>query len=219
MGLLINNIGWKLFALTLAIGLWIAFVGETESAASVSVPVEYRNLPLGLEISNDLPDHLSLKVRGPAARISTTEIAQAAVILDLSSIDKPGEQTFTLDQASVKLPTGLALTRAVPSQIRVEVEKREWRDVPVDVHLAAPPPKGYRVVSQSVDPPKLRVLGPQTRVERLAAVETDAIDLSETYSSAEFRVSAYVADPQLRFESPPSVAVRITIEKIQEQSH
>jgi len=219
MRLLTRNLGWKIFSLALAIGLWFAFVGETETAASVAVPVEYRNLPQGMDISNDLPDHLYLKVRGPAARVSTNEISQASVVLDLSSIERPGEQTFTLDQNSVKLPTGLSLTRAVPSQIRVKVENRDSRQVPVEIRFAGPPPQGYRVASQSVYPPKLLVLGPRSHMERLTAVETDAIDLSRTVGTAEFRVSAYVRNPQLRFDGPPVVAVRITLEKIAEQNH
>jgi YbbR domain-containing protein len=213
---LTKNIGWKIFSLALAIGLWFAFVGESETAASVAVPVEYRNLPQGMDISNDLPDHLYLKVRGPAARVSTSEMSQAAVVLDLSSIDRPGEQTFTLDQSSVKLPTGLQLTRAVPSQIRVQVELRDSLEAPVEVRFAGPPPPGYRVASQSVIPLKLKVLGPRTHVHRLTAVQTDAIDLSGTVGTAEFRVSTYVPDPQLRFEGSPMVAVRVTLEKIPE---
>ncbi len=219
MRLLTKNIGWKIFSLALAVGLWFAFVGEMETAASVAVPVEYRNLPRGMDISNDLPDHLYLKIRGPAARVSTSEISQAAVVLDLSSIDRPGEQTFTLDQNSVKLPTGLTLTRAVPSQIRIQVENRDSRQVPVEIRFAGPPPQGYRVASQSADPPKLLVLGPRTHMERLTAVQTDGIDLSRTVGTAEFRVSAYVADPQLRFEGSPLVAVRVTLEKIPENNH
>jgi YbbR domain-containing protein len=219
MALFTKNIGWKLFSVALAVVLWFAFVGETETAASVAVPVEYRNLPKGLEISNDLPDHLSLKIRGPAARVSTTEISQAAVVLDLASINKAGEQTFTLDQNTVKLPTGLMLTRAVPSQIRVQVERRDSREVPVEVRVAGPPPEGYRVAKQSVEPPTLKVTGPQTHVERLSAVETDAIDASGTVGTTEFHVSAYVRDPQLRFETSPIVAVRITLEKIPGQNH
>src|SRR5258708_25990647 len=160
-----NRVG-KIFSLALAVGLWFAFVGETETAASVAVPVEYRNLPQGMDISNDLPDHLYLKVRGPAARVSTSEISQAAVVLDLSSIDRPGEQTFTLDQNSVKLPTGLTLTRSVPSQIRIQVENRDSRQVPVAIRFAGPPPQGYRVVSQSVYPPKLPVVRPRTHMDQ-----------------------------------------------------
>jgi YbbR domain-containing protein len=218
MRLLTKNIWWKIFSLALAIGLWFAFVGEMETAASVAVPVEYRNLPQGMDISNDLPDHLYLKVRGPAARIGTSEISQAAVVLDLSSIDRPGEQTFTLDQTTVKLPTGLALTRVVPSQIRIQVENRDSREVPVEIRFAGPPPLGYRVASQSVYPSKLLVRGPRSHMERLTAVQTDAIDLSGTVGTAEFRVSAYVPDPQLRFDGSPMVAVRVKLEKIPEQN-
>jgi hypothetical protein len=45
-------------------------------------------------------------------------------------------------------------------------------------------------------------------------VPTDAIDLSDTVSSGEFRVSAYVSDSQVRFDGSPTVVVRVMLEKI-----
>ncbi len=209
-----TNPAWKLFSLLLSILLWFAFVAESETALSIAVPVEYRNLPRDLEISTEVADRLYLKVRGPSARMRSSDLAQAAVVLNLASIVRPGEHTFTLDQATVNLPAGIVLTRAVPSQIRLRFERRLIRSVGVEPRFEGPPPQGYRMASVETLPKTLQIAGPESRVQLVASVPTDSIDLSETVSSGEFRVSAYVSDSQIRFEGAPTVVVRVMLEKI-----
>jgi hypothetical protein len=46
-------------------------------------------------------------------------------------------------------------------------------------------------------------------------VATDAIDLSSTIGTKEFRVPVFINDPQLRFQlSSPVVVVRVSLEKM-----
>jgi YbbR domain-containing protein len=214
MRFLTTNFGWKLFSLLLSVALWFTFVAESETATSITVPIAFLNLPRDLDISSDVPDRLNLKVRGPSARMKSAELMQSSVVLNLAAVARPGEQTFTLDQSTVDLPTGVVLTRAVPSQIKLKFEKRASRDVPVEIRFAGPPPKGYRVISQTVSPLQVQITGPQSRVQQLASVQTDPIDLADTVSNGEFRVSTFIPDPQLRFESSPIVTVRVMLEKI-----
>lgn len=214
MRFLKTNVSWKLLSLLLSIVLWFAFVAESETAMSIAVPVELRNMPRDLEITTEVADRLYLKVRGPSARMRLSDLAQASVVLNLAPVVRPGEHTFTLDQSTVNLPAGVVLTRAVPSQIRLRFENRLRRSVPVEPRFDGPPPQGYRVARMETSPQTLSIAGPESRVQLVSAVPTDAIDLSGTVSSGEFRVSAYVSDSQVRFEGSPTVAVRVILEKI-----
>ncbi|MEO8127674.1 MAG: CdaR family protein [Bryobacteraceae bacterium] len=211
---LTTNLGWKLFSLLLSVLLWFAFVAESETAASIAVPVEFRNMPRDLEITTEVADKLYLNVRGPSARMRPSDLAQASVVLNLGLVDRPGERTFTLDQTTVNLPLGISLTRVVPSQIRLRFEKRLRRLVPVEARFEGPPPQGYRVATMDITPPKLSIAGPESRVDLVSSVATDPIDLTGTVGSSEFRVSAYVSDAQVRFEGSPAVVVRVILEKI-----
>jgi YbbR domain-containing protein len=212
--ILTDNFGWKLLSLMISFGLWLIFVGETEMGASVSVPVHYLNLPKNMEITSEPVDHLYLKVRGPSRRITSSTMAEAAVVLDLGNISKPGEQTFNLGASNVELPAGISLVQAIPSQIQLKFEPYASAEVPVQARFAGAPPAGYRVVGQNISPPTIRISGPQSKVSRIASVVTDLIDLKSTYSTTEFRVSANIPDPQLRIESSPNIEVRVSIEKI-----
>jgi hypothetical protein len=211
----IENPGWKLLALGISAFLWYAFVGETELAASLPAAVQFKNVPQDLEVSSDIFDRIFLRLKGPATRLNAGSLRDITVVLDLSQVHGPGERTYTLTADNLQLPAGVEVSRIVPSQLRLRFDTRITRDVPVEVRFAGTPPVGYRITGQEASPEKIRVTGPQSRVERMHSVHTDAIDLSSTVSNAEFRVPAFVPDPQVRFDGdPPTITVRVFIEKI-----
>jgi hypothetical protein len=136
-----------------------------------------------------------------------------AVLLDLSDVKGPGERTFTLSDADFHLPQGVTFLRSVPSQLRVRFARLLSREVPVNIRIYAPPPPGYRLVSQQAVPDKLRIAGPEGRVTAVAAAETDAIDLSGITANREIKTNAFISDPQVRFEVSPVVTVKVVVEK------
>jgi YbbR domain-containing protein len=103
--------------------------------------------------------------------------------------------------------------RSVPSQLRVRFARLLSREVPVNIRIYAPPPAGYRLVSQQAVPDKLRIAGPEGRVTAVSAAETDAIDLSGITGNTEIKANAFISDPQVRFEVSPVVTVKVIVEK------
>lgn len=213
--LLTENLAWKAAAILIATALWYGFVGETELATSAAVAVQFKNIRPDLEITSDMIDRVFLRLRGPATRLTPGNLAGIVVEFDVDQIETPGERTFTLGPENLKLPAGVHAVRVVPSQVRLIFERRASRDVPVEARYSGPPPKGYRVIGQHIWPQRVRIVGPESRVSQVESAQTDAIDLSRTFGNAEFRVPAYMADPNLRFEGdPPMVSVRVLMEKI-----
>ncbi|MBI4873048.1 MAG: YbbR-like domain-containing protein [Acidobacteria bacterium] len=210
---LTHNFGWKLLSLAIAILFWGATAGGPDLATSVSAPVQYRNIPPDLEMASDVQERVHLEIRGPASRLSSTDLANIAVVLDLASVLRPGERTFTIEPWTLNLPPGVTLSRAVPAQLRFRFESRITREVPVRVRYSAPPPPGYRIVRQEVTPPAMRVIGPESRAHLVEAVQTDPLDLSGVVGESVFEIPAYIPDPQVRFAVSPMVKVRVTLER------
>jgi hypothetical protein len=213
MRLITRNFGWKVGSLALSVLLWFAILGEPELVTTHTAPILYKGLPQGLLIGIDALDQVRVELRGPSGKLSPDRLAEIAVLLDLSGVKGPGERTFTLADGDFHLPQGVTFLRAVPSQLRVRFSMLMSREVPVDIRIYAPPPAGYRIVSQVATPDKLRIAGPQGRVSSVTNAETDAIDLSGFTASTEIKVNAFISDPQVRFEGSPVVTVKLTIEK------
>jgi YbbR domain-containing protein len=213
--LLTENIVWKLGAFIIACGFWYSFVGETELATSIPVAIQIKNVPPDLDLTSEQLDHIYVRLRGPATRLNAGNLTNVIVVFDLSQIHTEGEHTFTLDSSNLRLPAGVHVSRVVPSQVRLTFDNRISREVPVEVRYAGPPPRGYRISQQEVSPQQVRVTGPEARVDHMQSAQTDAIDLSSTVSSTEFRVPAYIPDPHVRFDGkPPIISIRVSMEKI-----
>lgn len=211
-GLLTRNIGLKVLALAASILLWKSVASDPELASFVSVPVQYRSLPDDLEISSDVFESVYVEVRGPSEELRTYRERNPSVVLDMSHV-RAGERTFTVDEDNLRLRRGLRLVRAIPAQLRFQFEPRATREVPVEVRFVKSPPQGYGIASYTVDPPRLLIVGPESRVARVRQLTTDPVDLSAVVGPAEFRVSAFVSDALVRFSKSPQVTVRVIIKK------
>jgi YbbR domain-containing protein len=210
---LTRNFVWKLVSLALSAVLWFAIVGEPELVTTHAAPILYRNLPKDLLIGSDALDAVRVELRGPTGRLTSATLSDLAILLDLSNASGPGERTFTLADADLHLPEGVAFVRAIPSQLRVRFARRKSKEVPVELRFTSAPPSGYAVVREEVTPRTIRIAGPEARIDAMESAQTDAIDLSGVTATREFHVNTFVADPQLWLESSPVVQVRLTIER------
>jgi YbbR domain-containing protein len=212
--LVFKDFGWKVLSLAIAVLLWAVVASEPELSTFVSVPVEYKSLPEGMEISSDVVESVYLELHGPSGRLrgGNGEERRYAVVLDMSSV-RAGERTFTIGEDDVRLPRGIRLVRAIPSQLRFDFERRQYRSVPVEVRFAKQPQPGYEVAFCEVTPSTLQIVGPESRVNRTRHVATDPIDVSNAVGTAEFRVNAFVDDPHIRFTHPPQVKVKVHIKR------
>lgn len=211
---LVENTGWKLLSLLIAIVLWALVASEPEMAAFATAPVEYKNLPDDLEISSEPATEVSLELRGSSGELRALSDGglRPAVILDMSGV-RPGEHTFAINSGSVKLARGLRLIRAIPSEVRLDFEWRVVKNVRVMPRFTGEGANGYVVANWSVGPPELQISGPEDHVARIREVVTDPIDVSNVLGTSEFRVNAYVGDPYVRFHTSPQVAVSVTMKK------
>jgi YbbR domain-containing protein len=209
-----HNFGWKLLSLAMAVILWVLVASEPELSTFTSVQLEYKNLPDDLEISSEPVPTVSLELRGSSGVLSalTDRGTRPAVILDMSNVFI-GERTFTVDSGSVKLPHGVRLVRAQPSQVRFNFERRMTRRVPVVVQFDGDGADGYIVADKQVEPATLTVVGPASHVARVTAANTDPVDVSGVVGTSQFRSNAYVNDPYVRFQSSPRVTVTVTMRK------
>lgn len=205
--LLLRNLGWKVLSLAIAAVLWYAVVGEPKYEASVSAPLLLAGKPADLEISSERPERVTLELVGPPSLLDQEHLSAVAAVLNLAAVAQPGEYTFTITPANVKLPRGLTLVRAVPSQIRIYFERRIAASLPVRARFANNGAGGYVLRNHRIFPDRLVVVGPESHVRRAVAAETDVIDLSGVTGERAFKVNVFVDDPQLRFETPPQVTV------------
>ena len=214
-GLVVGNLGWKLLSLAIAFTIWALVATEPEINTVTPVQLEYRNVPGDLEISSEPVSTVRLELRGPSGALrdlGANGVARPSIVLDMGSV-QPGQRTFTIGDGAVKLPRGVRLARAIPSEVRFEFERRATRSVPVSVRFTGQGDNGYVVARYDVSPKLARIVGPGSHVNRIVAATTDPVDVSAVVGSSEFRVNAFVNDDFVRFQSPSLVTVTVTMKK------
>ena len=184
------------FSVLSAIGLWLFVnVGQKPAELPLKVPLELRNLAGDLMVANSELEAIEVRVSGPPALLSTLSPEQFKVVLDLDGA-RPGTSTFRLGADYFNPPRGIRIARISPSVVNLKLEAIAERVLPVAPRLEGDPLQGYEVTGIEVSPEKVKVRGPAPEVEKMAAVETEPIDLTGASGQK-------VRDVRLRMEGKP----------------
>ena len=120
---LFADVKLKSIALAIAALIWgLVFMGGS-SVRTFVVPIEFEDVPRGLEVSDSSSDVLSVQLRGATRLFSTLEQSQLVVTVDLNGMHQ-GVYSILVGEANLHLPPGIFLERALPATIRVRLEPR-----------------------------------------------------------------------------------------------
>lgn len=204
-----SNIGLKVLALIIALGLWLA--GHRDIERAIEVPVELRNVPADLMVTDNRVDYVVLRLMGPRTLVSTLDSDELKLSVDLKGA-RPGSASYPLGPHSFNIPRGVTVARITPPVIPLRLEPVMKRVLPVNVRISGKPPAGYRISETKVEPDTISVQGPADDVKRLASVDTIPIDVNETGGVLK-RTVRLSADGKPFSFSPDQVEVSITVDE------
>jgi len=199
-----EHFGWKVLSLATALVIWALVASEPEMATFTAVRLEYSHLPEDLEIASEPVGTVVLELKGPSGELRrVTDTLHPEVVLDVTGVG-PGMRTYAIGDGNVRLPRGVRLVRAIPSEVHLQFDTHLDRTVPVLVRWVGEPAAKYRVT-----PPAIGIQGPRSRVQRVTVAVTDPVDLSGVTDAAEVKVNVALDDPYVRFRGPSQVAVEV----------
>lgn len=207
-----HNLGLKILSLLIAVILWAAVTRDPMAEVALNVPIEFHHVPENLEISSEVIPQAQIRIRGPARVVR--ELAQTDVhpVIDLEGVT-PGEKTFDLTTKQIHLPREAEVVQVVPTQLRVSFDRRMTREVEVKPRVTGTFASGYRILSATVDPNRIAIVGPERRVNLIEDAVTDPVDATGVLGTATFSTNVFIADPLVRPVKPGLVRVTVTTEK------
>ena len=211
-GIASRNVVLKAVALALAVAAWWFVAGESKVLVGFSIPLEIRNVPAGMTMTNKPEREVEVRLSGPASLLSGMRPSEISVGVDLSAA-RAGRQYFTLDDRTVKVPPGVKLQRIFPPSIEVTLERTERRRVPVSVRIGGGVAVRRRVAKVEVDPATVEVEALPEEFARMPVVQTEEIvpDRTDVAYSADARVEP--REPHARIVGNPNVRVKIQFRK------
>ena len=174
---LFKNFSLKIASLLLAIILWIIASSRGQSEIFIDVPLEFTNMPSGLEMIHSTNKTISLNIKGPEKYINHIKPADIRATIDLSNTKK-GESTYYVTKDNIQLPRSITLLNISPSSVTVTTEKTVTKTVRVIPVITGKPELGYTLQATAVVPKDIEIEGIQSEVRKIRDVKTESLDIT-----------------------------------------
>jgi len=198
-------------AVTIAVLLWLTVAGEPVVERGLEVPLEFENMPANIGIAGDLPDSVSVRVRGSARVVRRLVEEEIVAVLDLGG-ERPGRRLFDMFAGRVEVPSGIEVTSVVPATLTLTLERHGVpRTVPIVPDIEGQPAAGLTVGRITTDPPSVAVSGPETALADLREALTEPVSIAGVTRNVETEVTVGIADPTLRLVEPVSARVLVEL--------
>jgi YbbR domain-containing protein len=186
-GAFVDNAALKFVALVLALTVFILVHSDERAVAGATVKVNYLLPPDRVLVSEPVKE-VSITVEGSRRRLKRFhEHKLDEIEIDLRNMTDGGEVFIESNMIS-GLPDGIDLISITPPSVKVELDQRQVKEVPVVVETIGTPGRGYVVKSVTTSPAKVRVSGGSSRVAGLESITASQVRLDGR--SASFRTEA-----------------------------
>ncbi len=218
-GILSRNLRLKLVCIGLSGVVWAGVVyaanpPETR-VISVHVPQDAASLPARYLLVHAIPD-VQVLISGTRENLEAFDSRSLVVKVDYAAIHGTGRLTLpvivTVTDPNVELG-------GAPTDIVAEVDTLDSLDIPVNLVVNPPPPMGYIVSGQSLDPQKVTITGPHNRLSSVRA--SIQLDLSNQKTNLDAFVPVRLQDTKTNATignlgvTPPTVRVILTIAPVE----
>jgi YbbR domain-containing protein len=210
--LLRRNLWLKTIALGLAVALWWFVAGESKVQVGFIVPLEIRNIPSGLTITNKVDRQVEVRLAGPPSLLGTLKPSDINAAIDLTG-SKPGKHVIPVDDRSIRVPPGIKVQRIYPDTVEVSLERLERRSLPVVARFVGGAEARRRISKIEIVPSSLDVEAlPEDflRLKSLSAIVVIPETGSENFTE---NVRVELREGHARIVGDPIVRVTILFRK------
>lgn len=186
-----SKIAMMLLSFVIAFGLWlyvITVVSPGSETTIYDVPVVMQGQTVleekNLMITDVADTTVDLRLAGNRSDLNKLDKSNITVTLDLTRIYDPGVQNMGYNVAFPgDIPNNAVTTQSKdPDYIRLTVERRIEKEVPINVVFTGATPEGFVKEKEELDYESITISGPKTAVDKItqAVVQVDLSDKTET---------------------------------------
>ena len=166
------------FCVFAACVLWFAFSMQETYTQVIELPTEVQNLPADQALVVELPTSVRVQVEGEGVQILRLYYNPPTIPIDASGGD------VDLFLIAPEIVNNVSLQTVTPRQIRVPLEDRVTKTVPVVPNVTVQYAPGHQMVGpMSVYPDSIRISGAQSIVAGIQEWQTEARNLGSLADS------------------------------------
>jgi hypothetical protein len=205
-----RHLGLKFLSIALAVLIWLLVADQRAVERTVRAPLEFHNVPEGLELVNDPPETVEVRVRGTSSVLARLLPSEVVGVLNLAPA-RPGTRLFHLLTDEVRVPYGVQVAQVTPATIPLSFERSGSRIVPVVPAVEGDPAPGYVAGRITSVPAVVEVVGPVSLLGDLKTATTEPVSIDRAARPVTDTVTVGVANDNLRLREPISAVVTVEI--------
>jgi YbbR domain-containing protein len=205
-----RHFGLKLLSLALALMLWMVVSGEEMVERGLRIPLELQQFPIGLELHDDAPSTIDVRVRGASGALSRISPGDIVAVVDLRGA-RAGRRLFHLTPEQVHAPFGVEVVQVTPPTVALQFEPSASREVPIAPQIEGTPSPGYVVGKVSSDPATVEMVGAESAVKRVREAITEPVSVEGARAPVHETVTVGFLDPAVRLKAPRAAVVTVEV--------
>ncbi len=211
LALLRSNWLLKILATVIAVLLWFVIVGPKSAEVGMSVPIQYTNLPVGMEIAGKWTDRIDVRVRGSEKGIATLRPGSIRAVVDLGNV-VTGLNFFRITAKNLQVPPGIRIAQIRPSDLHLNVEAASVKKVNVVPTIVGALPENTKI---SVTPSEVRIRASRKELRKVKSATTDPVKMADLLAKGKAAAPVLVKPDGLEIDSiePQQVMVNVEIPK------
>jgi uncharacterized protein (TIGR00159 family) len=172
---LFSNLLPKIALLLVVTAFWALITSRQGQITTVTAPVRLQGISDELAIVRSSPEEVEVQLKTFSSLTPAPDKLDISANVDLSGV-REGQKTIRIKNSDFSLPAGMAVASVTPPSIKVVIEKKVRKSVPVKVLLKGQLPAGLRGYDVVSEPETVELEGPAGQISRVESIATDEID-------------------------------------------
>jgi YbbR-like protein len=205
-----RHLGLKFLSILLAASIWLLVAGQQLVERTVRAPLEFQNMPDGLELVNDPPESVEVRLRGSSGLLGRLAPGDVVAVLNLQTA-RTGTRLLHVLADEVRVPYGVHVAQVTPSSVALTFEVTGMRVVPVVPAIEGDPAPGFAAGRITADPSVVEIVGPISLLQELKFATTEPVVIARATRTVQDKVAVGVRDDKLRLREPKTAVVTVDV--------
>lgn len=212
--LISHNWVQKVICVVLALIIVQLYSGSLLEKRYFSVHIEYK-YPNNLIASSSLPRSIRVSLWGNTSIINSIKDEDIVALVDASYVNKEGEYKIPIQfikNNPILVGESLEM-HAEPAEIKLKMEQKIQKTIEVKLEQEGSPLEDYGIGATFIEPNKVNIEGPRSRVEKIEKISTDIVQVEGRKSDVEGTINLVNNDPHISIVGQSNIKYKIEIKE------
>lgn len=197
---LIKPISLQLLSVVIAFFLWLYVLSSADTKVEKVVFVHF-DIPESYAIKNLPESKIKYSLSGPRALVRSIVNKKDHINLNVKKQFSEGKLNyeFSISELGIQLPFGVNVDQIEPKRIKVELEEKLTKVIPVKLQTIGEIPSDHKMMQWSLVPNKITVSGPKSIMHNIDDVKTMTASLHGITQSGSKKLNLINSDERIKY--------------------